>query len=90
MIKKIDGRLHYYDKNGEEIFEGDYVRNGDEKPRKVLAWETEHGAEGLGTDATNPFWIERGQAVEGEFGIYPFTDDNLAEYELCGKDGYDY
>ena len=30
----------------------------------------------LGTDATNPSWIESGRAYPCEYGIYPFSSDD--------------
>ena len=59
----------YYDMNGDEIHEGDYVVMSDGKIEKVYL--TDDGY--LGTDATNPSWIERGLAVPCEFGVYPFS-----------------
>lgn len=57
----------YYDMNGEEIHAGDFVMlNG----RKEKVHLTERGY--LGTDATNPVWLESGRAVECEYGVYPF------------------
>lgn len=61
----------YFDKNDKEIFDGDMVEfNG--KAQKVYL--TEYGE--LGTDATNPAWIERGWACECEYGIYPFEESD--------------
>ena len=59
---------HYFDINGIEIHDGDTVFM-DGKPQKVFMAEDGE----LGTDATNPVWIEKGKAVEGEYGIYPFS-----------------
>lgn len=38
----------------------------------------------LGTDATNPIWIEKGRAVPCEYGIYPFGSGD--EPLLVGDD----
>ena len=67
IIEKKDG-YHYYDTNGKEIHEGDFVIMGNDKYEVAL---TEDGE--LGTDATNPLWIKKGRAVPFEFGIYPFN-----------------
>ena len=71
---KIDYKSNpprYYDVNNVEIRDGDTVLiNGKEK--KVYLAEDNY----LGTDATNPKWIETGRAVECEFGIYPFDEDD--------------
>lgn len=76
-IMRIDGVLRYYDNNGEEIHAGDYVVFGsfkddgvERKPEKVYLCADE---ETLGTDATNPKWIENGRACPCEYGIYPFV-----------------
>ena len=61
--------ITYYDMNGEEIHEGDYVKM-DDKLEKVYL--TDEGY--LGWDSTNPTWIEMGRAVPCEFGIYPFDE----------------
>lgn len=70
-IKYTNTNPIYYDMNGNEIHEGNHVfMNG--RSRKV--YRTEEGY--LGIDSTNPAWIESGKAVEGEFGIYPFTEED--------------
>lgn len=63
----------YFDKNGEELFAGDELMCGDGKIRKLYL--TEDG--GLGTDATNPHWIETGRAYPCEYGIYPLYVEDL-------------
>ena len=61
----------YFDVNGEEITEGcEVMLNG--KREKVYL--TEDGM--LGTDATNPIWIEKERAVPCEYGIYPFNEQD--------------
>lgn len=57
----------YYDMNGKELHDGDTVMM-DGREQKVYL--TEDGY--LGTDATNPVWIEKGRAAPCEYGIYPF------------------
>ena len=76
-IDSDNGTLRYYDTNGREIHEGDTVKmcGGLKK-----VYRTEKGY--LGTDATNPEWIKKGMAVEGEYGIYPFEEAD--EPELVG------
>lgn len=68
-IEYEKGVTKYYDMNGEEIHDGDYVVMADGKIEKV--YQTEDGY--LGTDSTNPAWIERGIAVPCEYGVYPFA-----------------
>ena len=69
---KIDWKqMRYYDMNGNEIPNGDMVKI-DGRVQKVYL--TEDGY--LGTDATNPLWIERGLAAVCEFGIYPFNESD--------------
>lgn len=69
----------YFDKNGVEINAGDIVLFGAgtrfEKLEKVYA--TDQGE--LGTDATNPKWIENGRAVPCEYGLYPLTGNDLED-----------
>lgn len=72
-----DGTWHYFDKNGIEIVEGDSIRYDDGKVKKVYPTEEGH----LGTDATNPIWIERGKAVPCEYGIYPIEEKELEGIE---------
>lgn len=68
----------YFDKNGEEVVEGDFVSIGQGEPQKL--YRTVDGQ--LGVDATNPHWIEIGQAVECEYGIYPLTRDDVKDMEI--------
>ena len=68
-MKICDGK--YYDMNGNEIREDDYVMMNGKKMRVYL---TEDGE--LGTDATNPAWITSGRAYPTEYGIYPFNEND--------------
>ena len=78
MIKTVDGKMKYFDKNGKEITEGCVIKFADGRTEKVyLTAENE-----LGTDATNPKWIETGRATECEFGIYPLTRQDTEEAEV--------
>lgn len=78
MIKTIDGKIHYYDKNGKEIFNGCYIRYTNGRTAKVYL--TEEGT--LGTDATNPAWIESGRAEPTEFGLYPLYNEDTEDCEV--------
>ena len=62
----------YWDMNGQELYDGDTVMMNGREQRVYL---TEQGC--LGTDATNPKWIETGRAYPCEYGVYPFeaSDD---------------
>lgn len=80
MIKKVDGRYKYYDKNLTEITEGCVVRYPDGQAKIVYA--TTNGE--LGTDATNPSWIESGKAAPCEYGIYPFDANETGLVEVIG------
>lgn len=83
MIKTENGKKKYFDKNGTEITEGCFVKypNGDKSLEKVLkVYRTEKDE--LGTDATNPAWIERGLAIPCEYGIYPFGNLETEEIEV--------
>lgn len=68
----------YFDKNGAQITDGCHIKYKDGRVRKVYL--TSDGY--LGTDATNPKWIENGRAIECEFGIYPLTSDESDEVEV--------
>lgn len=70
--------LRYFDKNGKEVKEGDIVKIGDNKPQKL--YRTIEGE--LGTDATNPKWIETGRALPCEFGIYPLESSDIKDMVL--------
>lgn len=78
MIKRIVGRNLYYDKNGVEISAGSFIRYNDGSVRKVYLTDKDE----LGTDATNPKWIESGKAVPCEYGIYPLTLSETDEVEV--------
>ncbi len=83
MIKVKDGQLKYFDRNGKEITEGCTIRylHGDKSlQRTEKVYRTENDE--LGTDATNPKWIEWGRAVPCEFGIYPLTEAELEMVEV--------
>ena len=71
-------RQRYFDKNGKEITEGCMVKYPSGTIRKVYL--TVDGE--LGTDATNPLWIEMGKAVPCEYGIYPFEYGETEELEV--------
>lgn len=75
MIKCENGKTRYFDKNGTEITDGCEIEYLDGRIEKVYL--TEDG--GLGTDATNPKWIETGRAVPCEFGLYPLTEAETNE-----------
>lgn len=77
-----EDKPRYFDKNGKEIFAGDTIKYPDGTKEKV--YMTSRGE--LGTDATNPLWIERGDAAPCEYGIYPLSEKELAEVEVCDGD----
>lgn len=80
MIKEINGKTFYYDKNQTEIKDGDIIRYYSGNIEVVYA--TAEGT--LGTDATNPLWLKAGRAVPGEYGIYPLYRDETDEAEVIG------
>lgn len=78
MIKMVNDERKYFDKNGKEITEGCKIKFESGRIEKVyLTTEGE-----LGTDATNPKWIESGRACECEYGIYPLTREETEEVEV--------
>ena len=80
MIKRLVGRNLYYDKNGVEITAGNLIRYNDGSVRTVYLTDKDE----LGTDATNPEWIESGRAAPCEYGIYPLTLSETEEVEVVG------
>ena len=83
MIKTENGQPKYFDRNGKEITEGCKIKclHGDKSLERIeKVYRTEDGE--LGTDATNPRWIETGRAVPCEFGIYPLTKEETEMVEV--------
>ena len=83
MIKVENGQKRYFDRNGKEITEGCEIKytNGDRSlERTERVYMTADGE--LGTDATNPVWVERGLAVPCEYGIYPLTREETEMVEV--------
>ena len=78
MIKMEDTTRRYWDKNGTELKDGDTVMYPSGRLKVLYTYEDEFGT-GLGTDATNPTWIESGRACECEYGIYPLTSAETEE-----------
>ena len=78
MITFENGKPSYFDKHGMEITEGCIIRYADGRTREVHRTNQDE----LGTDATNPKWIESGRAVPCEFGIYPLEYDETNEVEV--------
>lgn len=85
MIKYENGKYKYFDKNGKEITEGCKVKYEDGvRSRNIYTvYLTENNE--LGTDATNPAWVESGRAVPCEYGIYPFCDKETEEVEVVDE-----
>ena len=83
MIKIENGQKKYFDRNGKEITEGCKIKflHGDKSLQRIEeVYRTEENE--LGTDATNPKWIESGRAVPCEFGIYPLTAEEMEQCEV--------
>ena len=74
----------YVDKYGDVINNGDFVKYPDGTIKEVYL--TEEGE--LGTDATNPLWIESGRAVPCEYGIYPFESSDLMSVVIIPREDY--
>ena len=78
MIKTIDNKVRYFDRNGREITDGCRVKYLDGRIEKIYytnKWQ-------LGTDATNPTWIKSGRVSECEYDIYPLTRQETEEVEV--------
>lgn len=67
----------YFDKNGNELHDGDTIMWADGRTEELYA--TTDGR--LGTDATNPRWLASGRAVEYQYGVYPLTWPDVREIE---------
>ena len=78
MIKVENGKYRYFDKNGVEITEGCEIKYESGRIEKVYLTTEKQ----LGTDATNPKWIESGRATPCEYGIYPLTREETEEVEV--------
>lgn len=74
------GQFRYFDNNGTELSDGDTVSIGGGKAQKLYL--TDQGE--LGTDATNPTWIEKGRACECEYSIYPLDDRDMKDIVKIG------
>lgn len=72
-IETRNGKFVYFDKEGNELHDGDYVKWNDGKIKQIRL--TESGE--LGIDATNPLWIETGRAVPFEYGAYPLDTQDM-------------
>lgn len=70
-----NGKFHYYDKNGVELKDGDTIVYDNGCKKKLYLTDQDQ----LGTDATNPKWIETGRAVPCEYGIYPLGKAEMSE-----------
>lgn len=75
----------YFDKNGVEITEGCKIKYENGSIKTVYAWSDCKGAAGLGTDSTNPKWIETGRAFPCEYGIYPLGINECREVEVVAE-----
>ena len=83
MIKIENGQKKYFDRNGKEIIDGCWIKylHGDKSLERIeKVYSTVNGE--LGTDATNPAWIDSGRAVPCEFGIYPLTKEETEMVEV--------
>lgn len=83
MIKIENGKKRYFDRNGKEITEGCKIKylHGDKSLGRIEdVYLTGDGE--LGTDATNPAWIEKGWAAPCEYGIYTLTTEDTEAVEI--------
>lgn len=80
MIDDSTSKYRYFDRHGSELHAGDTIRWDDGKLEVLYEWG-DGEVIGLGTDATNPVWIQDGRAFECEYGIYPLTVKDTMEIE---------
>lgn len=83
MIKIENGQRKYFDRNGKEIVEGCWIKypHADKSLERIeKVYLTVEGE--LGTDATNPEWIDSGRAVPCEYGVYPLTTEETEIVEI--------
>lgn len=83
MIIVKNGQKKYFDRNGKEITQGckvKYIHADKSMIRIVRVYRTINDE--LGTDATNPKWIESGRAVPCEYGVYPFGREETEMVEV--------
>lgn len=86
MIQFTKDGCRYFDKNGREIREGDFIRWPGGRIQEVYRTDKEE----LGTDATNPLWLASGRAVACESGIYPFEESDTDEIEVTAQRPYNF
>lgn len=72
-IETINGKFVYYDIEGNELHDGDYIQWDDGKIEQIRLTDSEE----LGVDATNPLWIRTGRAVPFEYGAYPLDTRDM-------------
>ena len=75
-IEYTENGARYFDIHGKEIHWGDTVLlNGREEIVYPIASGDIDDAY-LGTDATNPSWLESGRAYRCQYGVYQFNKDD--------------
>ena len=88
-IVEENGVLRYFDKEGNELHNGDMVLFGpsatiDGTTKKLKVYLTEDNE--LGVDATNPAWIEKGLAAPCQYGLYVLTSANMKDALLIKEE----
>ena len=77
-ITEENGTYRYFDRDGNELHDGDTIVYEDGREKRLYLTTINK----LGTDATNPHWIETGRAAPCEYGIYPLELSDLEEVRL--------
>ena len=77
--------MRYLDRNGNSITDGCTIRYEDGKTERVYLMNDGR----LGTDATNPTWIENGRAAPCEYGLYPLRKEDLNNVEVVESPIFD-
>lgn len=81
MITYEGKKPRYFDKHGREITDGCVIRYADGHTEKVYRTTKVE----LGTDATNPRWVETGRAIPCEYGVYPLGYNETEEVEVVDE-----
>lgn len=81
MIIYEHGKPRYFDKRGREITDGCTIRYEDGRTEKAYRTTDDQ----LGSDATNPHWIQSGRVIPCEYGVCPLDHDETNVVEVIAE-----